>query len=141
AVTKPAVTCQIKNSTVTLRCAGDQSPLTQYSWVGPGIQNKPGSELQLNNEDIQNSTVYTCVVKNPVSQKRMEFPIKSCLAQGQSCVTFYNLGHPLLPSGVPRDEEIFSITWTGYTNLHRRGHSKSPSTSPFTHIYSPTINS
>ncbi|KAG9329265.1 hypothetical protein JZ751_006300, partial [Albula glossodonta] len=79
AVTKPAVTCQIKNSTVTLRCAGDQSPLTQYSWVGPGIQNKPGSELQLNNEDIQNSTVYSCVVKNPVSNRREDFDAKTCL--------------------------------------------------------------
>ncbi|KAG9329262.1 hypothetical protein JZ751_006297, partial [Albula glossodonta] len=80
AVAKPTVTCEnINSSTVTLRCAGDQSPLTQYSWVGPGIQNKPGSELQLNNEDIQSSTVYSCVVKNPVSNRSEDFDAKTCL--------------------------------------------------------------
>ncbi|KAG9348866.1 hypothetical protein JZ751_029183 [Albula glossodonta] len=87
AVAKPTVTCEnINSSTVTLQCAGDQSPLTQYSWVGPGIQNKPGSELQLNNEDIQSSdAVYTCVVKNPVSEKRSDFYAKTCSAsQGDS---------------------------------------------------------
>ncbi|KAI1885154.1 hypothetical protein AGOR_G00217270 [Albula goreensis] len=83
AVTKPTVTCQnINSSTVTLRCAGDQSPLTKYSWVGPEIQNKSGSELQLNNEDVQSSdaAIYTCVVKNPVSEKRSDFYVKTCSA-------------------------------------------------------------
>ncbi|KAI1885155.1 hypothetical protein AGOR_G00217280 [Albula goreensis] len=87
AVTKPAVTCQICNSMITLRCAGDQSPLTQYSWVGPEIQNKSGSELQLNNEDVQSSdaAIYTCVVKNPVSNRREDFDAKTCLpAPGSS---------------------------------------------------------
>ncbi|KAI1885153.1 hypothetical protein AGOR_G00217260 [Albula goreensis] len=87
ALTKPAVTCEnINSSTVTLRCAGDQSPLTQYSWVGPEIQNKPGSELQLSDEDIQSSdAVYTCVVQNPVSNRSEDFDAKTCLpAQGNS---------------------------------------------------------
>ncbi|KAG9348867.1 hypothetical protein JZ751_029184 [Albula glossodonta] len=85
-LTEPTVTCQINNSMVTLRCTGDQSPLTEYSWVGPGIQNKPGSELQLSDEDVQHSdAVYTCVVKNPVSNRSEDFDAKTCLpAPGNS---------------------------------------------------------
>ncbi|KAJ8407415.1 hypothetical protein AAFF_G00279890 [Aldrovandia affinis] len=96
ALDKPAVTCQVNdNGTVTLLCAGDQSPLTQYSWEGPDTQDQPGYELQIRREESQSSdSVYTCVVKNPVSENREDFPVKSCFpAQGNAHTPDVGTGH------------------------------------------------
>ncbi|KAJ8407413.1 hypothetical protein AAFF_G00279870 [Aldrovandia affinis] len=97
ALDKPAVTCQVNNdSTVTLLCAGDQSPLTQYSWEGPDTQDQPGYELQIGREESQSpDSVYTCVVKNPVSENREDFPVKSCFLAQES-----------LSQGGPIDERV-----------------------------------
>ncbi|KAJ8407409.1 hypothetical protein AAFF_G00279830 [Aldrovandia affinis] len=85
ALDKPNVTCEVNNdSTLTLLCAGDQSPLTQYSWEGPDTQDQTGYKLLIKREESQSpDSVYTCVVKDPVSENREDFTVKSCFpAQG-----------------------------------------------------------
>ncbi|KAG7463646.1 hypothetical protein MATL_G00178790 [Megalops atlanticus] len=66
---------------VTLLCAGDLSPVTQYSWEGPDTQNQSGPELRLQREKSSDS-VYTCVLNNPVSQSREDFNVQSCFPPG-----------------------------------------------------------
>ncbi|KAG7463647.1 hypothetical protein MATL_G00178800 [Megalops atlanticus] len=63
-LTKPKVTCNVSDTTVTLLCAGDLSPVTQYSWEGPDTQSQSGPELRLQREKSSDS-VYTCVLNNP----------------------------------------------------------------------------
>ncbi|XP_036401144.1 uncharacterized protein DDB_G0290685-like isoform X2 [Megalops cyprinoides] len=80
-LTKPKVTCHVNGTMVTLLCAGDLSPVTQYSWEGPEAQNQSGPELQLQRKESSDS-VYTCVLSNPVSQSSEKFNIQSCFPAG-----------------------------------------------------------
>ncbi|XP_036401483.1 lymphocyte function-associated antigen 3-like [Megalops cyprinoides] len=77
----PTVTCQANGTMVTLLCAGDLSPVTQYSWEGPEAQNQSGPELRLQRKESSDS-VYTCVLSNPVSQSSEKFNIQSCFPAG-----------------------------------------------------------
>uniref|UniRef100_A0A673WS54 Histone-lysine N-methyltransferase SETD1B-like n=1 Tax=Salmo trutta TaxID=8032 RepID=A0A673WS54_SALTR len=81
-VAQPSVTCVVDNTTPenmdrTLLCSADLQPLTQFIWRSPGGSESPGPELFIPVGENQES-VYTCVVKNPVSEKTAEFTLKDC---------------------------------------------------------------
>ncbi|KAJ8350915.1 hypothetical protein SKAU_G00260450 [Synaphobranchus kaupii] len=77
-VTEPIVTCETSGKTLTLVCAADLNPLTEYSWEGPeGPMLLSGSELQLDSGESPD-TVYTCVVKNPATERRGSITIHHC---------------------------------------------------------------
>ncbi|KAJ8332287.1 hypothetical protein SKAU_G00427130 [Synaphobranchus kaupii] len=82
-VNKPKVTCQENSTSVTLLCSGDNRPTTQYSWEGPDIAPQTGSQLKMEAAESSDS-VYTCVLKNPVSENRTDFPLKSCFPEPES---------------------------------------------------------
>ncbi|XP_035265363.1 actin cytoskeleton-regulatory complex protein pan1-like [Anguilla anguilla] len=90
AVGKPAVTCQVNGSSVTLLCSGGDRPSTQYRWEGPAIEPQPGSQLKIEAAESSDA-VYTCVLHNPVGESRTDFPVKSCFpapdAVGKPAVT------------------------------------------------------
>nr|XP_023997373.1 uncharacterized protein LOC112074421 isoform X1 [Salvelinus alpinus] len=66
----------------TLLCSADLQPLTQFIWRIPEGSESPGPELFIpgvENQDSENQeSVYTCVVKNPVSERTAEFTLKDC---------------------------------------------------------------
>ncbi|XP_041700397.1 cell surface glycoprotein 1 isoform X2 [Coregonus clupeaformis] len=90
-VAQPSVTCVVSITTPekmdrTLLCSADLQPLTKFIWRSPGGSVSPGPELFIAGGENQES-VYTCVVKNPVSEKTAEFTLKDCYAEeGSSSV-------------------------------------------------------
>lgn len=48
-----------------------------YEWTGPGAAQQSGQELHISKEEKPDS-VYTCTVKNEVSQKSSSFTVKDC---------------------------------------------------------------
>ncbi|CAB1328878.1 unnamed protein product, partial [Coregonus sp. 'balchen'] len=90
-VAQPSVTCVVNITTPeksdrTLLCSADLQPLTKFIWRSPGGSVSPGPELFIAGGENQES-VYTCVVKNPVSEKTAEFTLKDCYAEeGSSSV-------------------------------------------------------
>ncbi|XP_038863017.1 spore wall protein 2-like isoform X2 [Salvelinus namaycush] len=95
-VAQPSVTCVVDNTTPenmdrTLLCSADLQPLTQFIWRIPEGSESPGPELFIpggENQDSENQeSVYTCVVKNPVSERTAEFTLKDCYTEeGSSSV-------------------------------------------------------
>ncbi|KAJ8013128.1 hypothetical protein DPEC_G00050080 [Dallia pectoralis] len=90
AVPQPSVTCKSNNSGTTLLCSADLHPLTQFLWRIPGGSETPGSELFIPVDENQES-VYTCVVKNPVSNKTAEFTLKECHTVETQCSPHYGV--------------------------------------------------
>uniref|UniRef100_A0A4W5RNZ5 Ig-like domain-containing protein n=1 Tax=Hucho hucho TaxID=62062 RepID=A0A4W5RNZ5_9TELE len=90
-VAQPSVTCVVNNTTPenmdrTLLCSADLQPLTQFIWRSPGGSESPGTELFIPGGENQES-VYTCVVKNPVSERTAEFTLNDCYTEkGSSTV-------------------------------------------------------
>ncbi|KAG5851551.1 hypothetical protein ANANG_G00052880 [Anguilla anguilla] len=78
AVGKPAVTCQVNGSSVTLLCSGGDRPSTQYRWEGPAIEPQPGSQLKIEAAESSDA-IYTCVLHNPVGK-----PAVTCQVNGPS---------------------------------------------------------
>ncbi|KAM9449033.1 uncharacterized protein ACWYII_013726 isoform 3-T3 [Salvelinus alpinus] len=92
-VAQPSVTCVVDNTNPenmdrTLLCSADLQPLTQFIWSSPGGSESPGPELFIpgveNQESENQDSVYTCVVKNPVSERTAEFTLKDCHTEGGS---------------------------------------------------------
>uniref|UniRef100_A0A8C8IZI8 Ig-like domain-containing protein n=1 Tax=Oncorhynchus tshawytscha TaxID=74940 RepID=A0A8C8IZI8_ONCTS len=86
-VAQPSATCVVDTTTPenmdrTLLCSADLQPLTQFIWRSPEGSESPGPELFIpggENQDSENQeSIYTCVVKNPVSEKSAEFTLKNC---------------------------------------------------------------
>ncbi|KAL0963621.1 hypothetical protein UPYG_G00308710 [Umbra pygmaea] len=86
AVAQPSVSCEVKQNGTTLLCSADLQPLTQFTWRSPDGPDRPGSELFIPESENQPS-VYTCVVRNPVSEKTTEFNLKDCHTEEVSLVT------------------------------------------------------
>ncbi|KAJ8013129.1 hypothetical protein DPEC_G00050090 [Dallia pectoralis] len=84
-VAQPFVNCEANKDGTTLLCSADLHPLTQFLWRIPGGSETPGSELFIPVDEKQES-VYTCVVKNPVSNKTAEFTLKECHTEEGSSV-------------------------------------------------------
>ncbi|XP_064800289.1 mucin-12-like isoform X8 [Oncorhynchus masou masou] len=81
-VAQPSATCVVDTTTPenmdrTLLCSADLQPLTQFIWRSPEGSESPGPELFIPGGENQES-IYTCVVKNPVSEKSAEFTLKDC---------------------------------------------------------------
>nr|XP_046220038.1 lymphocyte function-associated antigen 3-like [Oncorhynchus gorbuscha] len=95
-VAQPSATCVVDTTTPenmdrTLLCSADLQPLTQFIWRSPEGSESPGPELFIpggENQDSENQeSIYTCVVKNPVSEKSAEFTLKNCYTEeGSSSV-------------------------------------------------------
>ncbi|XP_064800283.1 location of vulva defective 1-like isoform X2 [Oncorhynchus masou masou] len=90
-VAQPSATCVVDTTTPenmdrTLLCSADLQPLTQFIWRSPEGSESPGPELFIPGGENQES-IYTCVVKNPVSEKSAEFTLKDCYTEeGSSSV-------------------------------------------------------
>ncbi|KAL0963623.1 hypothetical protein UPYG_G00308740 [Umbra pygmaea] len=86
AVAQPSVTCEINHNGTTLLCSADLQPLTQFTWRSLDGPDRPGSELFIP-ESENHQSVYTCVVRNPVSEKTTEFNLKDCHTEKVSSLT------------------------------------------------------
>ncbi|XP_051763076.1 SLAM family member 5 [Ctenopharyngodon idella] len=77
AVQEPNVTCKLNNISRTLSCSVSSQFNVSYEWTGPGAAQQSGQELHISKEEKPDS-VYTCTVKNEVSQKSSSFTVKDC---------------------------------------------------------------
>lgn len=80
-VPEPKVTCKEtdpKSERTTLLCSVDSDTPVSYRWRGPTVYDQPGSELQLGKQEDLDS-VFTCLVKNEISEKSATSTIRDCL--------------------------------------------------------------
>ncbi|KAL1268788.1 hypothetical protein QQF64_034151 [Cirrhinus molitorella] len=79
AVQEPAVTCKLNNITKskTLFCSVSAQIQASYEWTGSNLVQHSGQELPISKEEKPDS-IFTCTVKNEVSQKKASFPLKDC---------------------------------------------------------------
>lgn len=90
-VPEPKVTCKEadpESEVTTLQCGVDSGTPVRYRWRGPTVYDHPGSELQLGKQEDRDS-VYTCLVKNEISEKYVTFTLRDC-HKGQKSVTFFS---------------------------------------------------
>ncbi|XP_058644130.1 uncharacterized protein si:dkey-11f4.14 isoform X1 [Onychostoma macrolepis] len=80
AVQQPNVTCILNNITEskTLFCSVSSQFQTTFEWTGSNSIQHSGQELHISKEEKPDS-VFTCTVKNEVSQKSTSFALKDCL--------------------------------------------------------------
>ncbi len=80
AVQEPNVTCILNNITEskTLFCSVSSQFQTTFEWTGSNAIQHTGKELHISKEEKSDS-VFTCTVKNEVSQKSTSFALKDCL--------------------------------------------------------------
>ncbi|XP_041927567.1 trichohyalin-like isoform X2 [Alosa sapidissima] len=85
-VPQPKVTCKEANPESegeTLLCGVDADTPVTYRWRGPTVYDHPGSELRLGKQEDPES-VFTCFVKNEISEKYVTFTLKDCQPGGIS---------------------------------------------------------
>lgn len=82
AVQEPNVTCILNNITEskTLFCSVSSQFQTTFEWTGSNSIQHSGQELHINKKEKPDS-VFTCTVKNEVSQKSTSFALKDCLTE------------------------------------------------------------
>ncbi|XP_042586533.1 uncharacterized protein LOC122138410 [Cyprinus carpio] len=82
AVQEPNVTCILNNITEskTLFCSVSSQFQTTFEWTGSNSIQHSGQELHINKKEKPDS-VFTCTVKNEVSQKEHQFCFKDCLTE------------------------------------------------------------
>ncbi|XP_056124453.1 SLAM family member 5 [Rhinichthys klamathensis goyatoka] len=78
-VPEPVVTCHRTNISRALLCSVSSRSRVSYAWTGSAQQSGP--ELQLSGEEEPDS-VYTCTVRNEVSQRSSSFSLKHCHTDG-----------------------------------------------------------
>ncbi|KAK7168539.1 hypothetical protein R3I93_004758 [Phoxinus phoxinus] len=76
AVPQPNVTCKLNNISRALFCSVSSQSNVSYEWTGSGSA-QVGQELHIRREEPD--SVYTCTVKNAVSQKSSRFSLRDCL--------------------------------------------------------------
>lgn len=76
-VQEPNVTCELNKISRTLSCSESSRFNVSYEWTGPGSAQQSGQELHISEEEKPDS-VYTCTVKNEVSQKSSNFTLRDC---------------------------------------------------------------
>uniref|UniRef100_A0A8C1IPZ2 Si:dkey-11f4.14 n=1 Tax=Cyprinus carpio TaxID=7962 RepID=A0A8C1IPZ2_CYPCA len=83
AVQEPNVTCILNNITEskTLFCSVSSQFQTTFEWTGSNSIQHSGQELHISKKEKPDS-VFTCTVKNEVSQKSTSFALKDCLTDG-----------------------------------------------------------
>lgn len=77
AVPEPIVTCKLNNISRALLCSVSSQSHVSYEWTGSSSAERFGPELLISREETPDS-VYTCTVKNEVSQKKTSFSLKHC---------------------------------------------------------------
>ncbi|XP_073702388.1 uncharacterized protein [Garra rufa] len=79
AVQEPNVTCTLNKITKskTLFCSVSSQIKASYEWTGSHLVQHSGQELPISNGEEPDS-VFTCTVKNEVSQKKTSFALKDC---------------------------------------------------------------
>ncbi|XP_039521734.1 CD48 antigen [Pimephales promelas] len=80
AVPEPVVICHLNDTSRALLCSVSQSRVS-YTWTGSGSAPQSGQELRLSGEETPDS-VYTCTVKNEVSERSSNFSLKDCDTDG-----------------------------------------------------------
>ncbi|KAK7153577.1 hypothetical protein R3I94_007077 [Phoxinus phoxinus] len=75
AVPQPIVTCKLNNISRALFCSVSSQSHVSYEWTGSGSA-QVGQELHVLREEPD--SVYTCTVKNAVSQKSSRFSLRDC---------------------------------------------------------------
>ncbi|KAK7153576.1 hypothetical protein R3I94_007076 [Phoxinus phoxinus] len=75
AVPQPIVTCKLNNISRALFCSVSSQSHVSYEWTGSGSA-QVGQELHIRRE--KPDSVYTCTVKNAVSQKSSRFSLRDC---------------------------------------------------------------
>ncbi|KAJ8410431.1 hypothetical protein AAFF_G00193350 [Aldrovandia affinis] len=94
-VTHPVVTCEVSDM-LTLICTSDLNPLTHYSWERSNVPvMSSSSELVLQSTENRDS-VYTCVVTNPVSERRKEIAVHHCFTLRDSIITYLAIAGVIL---------------------------------------------
>uniref|UniRef100_A0A8C1YLF0 Ig-like domain-containing protein n=1 Tax=Cyprinus carpio TaxID=7962 RepID=A0A8C1YLF0_CYPCA len=79
AVQEPIVTCKLNMITEskTLFCSASSKFKITFEWIGSNSIPHSGQELHISKEEKTDS-VFTCTVKNEVSQKNTSFTLKDC---------------------------------------------------------------
>uniref|UniRef100_A0A8C2PX28 Ig-like domain-containing protein n=1 Tax=Cyprinus carpio TaxID=7962 RepID=A0A8C2PX28_CYPCA len=79
AVQEPIVTCKLNMITEskTLFCSASSKFKITFEWIGSNSLPHSGQELHISKEEKTDS-VFTCTVKNEVSQKNTSFTLKDC---------------------------------------------------------------
>ncbi|XP_051998929.1 uncharacterized protein LOC127655265 isoform X13 [Xyrauchen texanus] len=92
AVPEPSVTCKVNHTTElkSLFCSVDSQFPAAYEWIGSNAAHQPGQELYISKEENPD-TVYTCTVKNQVSQKSNSLSLKECNTDGSQLALKNNL--------------------------------------------------
>ncbi|XP_048048688.1 SLAM family member 5 isoform X2 [Megalobrama amblycephala] len=98
AVQEPNVTCKLNKLSRTLLCSVSSQFKISYEWTGSGSAPQSGQELQISKEEKPDS-VYTCTVKNEVSQKSSSFTVKDCDTEEDEKGTQKNMMEMSGPSG------------------------------------------
>ncbi|XP_052004985.1 uncharacterized protein LOC127659278 [Xyrauchen texanus] len=83
ALPEPTVTCEVTKTSdlKTLLCSVDSQTQPSYEWSGSNATQQSGQELHISKEEKLDS-VYTCTVKNQVSQNNTSFILKACNTDG-----------------------------------------------------------
>lgn len=81
--TQPKITCGFNGTMTTLHCTAS-GPLVQYRWSGPGQEGATWSQEHTGPTFNSNSSdsVYTCVARNPVSERNQTIHSKECQTSG-----------------------------------------------------------
>ncbi|XP_031415324.1 lymphocyte function-associated antigen 3 isoform X2 [Clupea harengus] len=85
-VPQPKVTCKQadpESEETTLLCGVEVDTPVRYRWRGPTVYDHLGSELRLGKQEDLDS-VYTCIVKNEISEKQATFTLRDCQSGGIS---------------------------------------------------------
>ncbi|XP_022596234.1 neurofilament medium polypeptide-like isoform X8 [Seriola dumerili] len=92
-VSKPTVSCDMNNGSpntngaqATLTCSAGPQSLMSYEWDSQGMIMQPGPKLTISLGDEHDDKMYTCTVRNPLTNETTTFRAKDCYAEESSSV-------------------------------------------------------
>ncbi|XP_026074249.1 uncharacterized protein si:dkey-11f4.14 [Carassius auratus] len=77
ALQEPVVTCKLTTESKTLFCSASSNSKISFEWTGSNSTQHSKQELNISKEE-KPEAVFTCTVKNEVSQKNTSFTLKDC---------------------------------------------------------------
>ncbi|XP_052461545.1 CD48 antigen-like [Carassius gibelio] len=77
ALQEPVVTCKLMTESKTLFCSASSNSTISFEWTGSNSIQHSKQELNISKEEKPDA-VFTCTVKNEVSQKNTSFTLKDC---------------------------------------------------------------
>ncbi|XP_062303257.1 uncharacterized protein si:dkey-11f4.14 isoform X2 [Osmerus eperlanus] len=90
---QPKISCELNNTIATLSCRA-RGPQVKYKWLGPGQEEATWSQEERGpsfSSHSSGSDNYTCVARNPVSEKTQSFYTKDCPPLELSRETYVNV--------------------------------------------------